>query len=75
MKVVVWGLVILLLISHQDNWLWENTTLVGGFMPITLLFHACISLAAGGTWFLATKFAWPAHLEDSADQDQGGSDA
>lgn len=63
MKYVVWGLVVLLIILHQDVWLWDNDTLVWGFMPITLLYHACISLAAGFTWFLATKFAWPEILE------------
>lgn len=65
MKYVVWGLVLLLIILHQDVWLWDNDTLVAGFMPITLLYHACISLAAGTTWYLATKFAWPAIADDS----------
>ena len=68
MKYVVWGLVVLLIILHQDVWLWENGTLVGGFMPITLLYHACISLAAGFTWFLATKFAWPTVMDDSSEE-------
>lgn len=66
MKKVVWGLVALLVILHQDIWFWENDTLVAGFMPITLLYHACISLAAGFTWFLATKFAWPEELKVDA---------
>ena len=56
---VVWAAVILLLILHQDNWLWDNSTLVFGFMPSTLLYHAGISLAATVTWFLATQYAWP----------------
>ncbi len=69
MKYVVWGLVVLLIILHQDVWLWDNDTLVFGFMPITLLYHACISMAAGFTWFLATKFAWPTILaDDSTDE-------
>ncbi|MEZ6045321.1 MAG: DUF3311 domain-containing protein [Planctomycetaceae bacterium] len=59
MKYVVWGQVLILLILHQDNWLWENDKLVFGFMPIGLLYHAGISLAAAITWFLATLFAWP----------------
>lgn len=59
MKKVVWGLVVLLIVLHQDVWLWDNDTLVAGFMPITLLFHAGISVAAAVTWFLATKHAWP----------------
>ena len=72
MKIVVWGLVVLLLVLHQDNWLWDNDTLVFGFVPMTLLFHAGISVAAGMTWFLATKFAWPTYLEDPSGS-EGGS--
>ena len=64
MKYVVWGLVVLLVILHQDVWLWDNDTLVGGFMPITLLYHAGISLGAGMIWFLATKYAWPLVSEE-----------
>ena len=53
----------LLVILHQDNWLWEDDRLVFGFLPITLLYHAGISLGAGITWYLATVFAWPQGLE------------
>lgn len=63
---VVWGLVLLLLIVHQDNWLWNNDTLVFGFIPIGLFFHACISVAASITWFLAVQFTWPLDLHDDA---------
>ena len=63
MKNIVWGMVVLLIILHHDLWLWDDTTLVGGFMPLPLLYHACISLAAGFTWFLAIHFAWPADLD------------
>ncbi|MDG2219975.1 MAG: DUF3311 domain-containing protein [Rubripirellula sp.] len=52
-------LVVLLLIAHQDNWFWTDDTLVLGFMPIGLFWHVCISLAAAGTWWLATRIAWP----------------
>lgn len=60
---LVLGLVVLLLIVHQDNWLWENNTLVFGVMPIGLFFHACVSIAASVTWFIATRVAWP--LDDA----------
>ncbi len=61
---VVWGLVVLLIILHQDFWFWEDGTLVFGFIPVGLFYHACISIAASITWFLATIFAWPGELED-----------
>lgn len=75
MRIVVWLIIAVLLIVHQDNWLWEDTTLVWGFMPIALLYHAGISLAAGITWFLATLFCWPAELEEAAAAEDGGAQA
>lgn len=59
MKSVVWGLIVLLILVHQDVWFWSDNSLVFGFMPITLVFHAGISIAASITWYLATKYCWP----------------
>ncbi|TWT75188.1 DUF3311 domain-containing protein [Allorhodopirellula solitaria] len=56
---IIAALVILLLILHQDNWFWTDGTLVFGFLPIGLFWHACISIGASLTWFLSTKIAWP----------------
>ncbi len=56
---IITALVVLLLILHQDNWFWESKTLVFGFMPIGLFWHACISIGASLTWALATVIAWP----------------
>ncbi len=71
----VWIMILLLLILHQDNWLWNNDTLVGGFMPIGLFYHACISLAAGAVWWIATKFYWPAELDLNTAFDSNTSEA
>lgn len=79
MKYVVWGLVVFLLIVHQDIWFWDDPTLVFGFMPIGLLYHFGISLAAAFTWYLATLFCWPEHLEEEtlevAEHDHRAADA
>lgn len=53
------GLVVALLILHQDNWFWTDDTLVFGFMPIGLFYHSIISIAASSVWFLSTRIAWP----------------
>ena len=63
MKYVIWTMVLILLIAHQDNWNWYDDTLVWGVVPIGLFYHACISLAAGFTWWLATLFMWPKELD------------
>ena len=68
MRRLVWILAILLAILHQDLWWWDSTTMVFGFMPIGLFYHALFSVAAGGLWALAVKFAWPTHLEEWADE-------
>lgn len=59
MSKLVWALVALLIVLHQDNWFWEDTRLVFGFMPVALLYHMGISTGAAIAWFLATKFCWP----------------
>jgi hypothetical protein len=71
-SLIIAGLVILLLILHQDNWFWTDDTLLFGFMPIGLFWHACISIAASLTWYLATKIAWP-HVEP--EPAAGGTDS
>lgn len=60
---------------HQDVWFWSDATLVFGFMPIGLLYHACFSVAAGLLWLAAVKFAWPHRLEQWADLGDGDADA
>lgn len=64
MKYFVSGLVVLLIILHQDIWFWSDRYLVFGFIPIGLAYHAGISIAAAFVWFLATQFAWPEGLDD-----------
>ncbi|HUG19049.1 MAG TPA: DUF3311 domain-containing protein [Planctomycetaceae bacterium] len=63
-RLIISALVLLLLVLHQDNWNWENSNLVFGFVPVTLFYQMCISLGAGAVWFLATRIAWPDDLEE-----------
>ena len=69
---VIIGLVIVLLIAHQDNWFWTDDTAVFGFLPIGLAYHAGLSIAASFVWFLATRIAWPL---DDVDDDLLGEPA
>ena len=67
MKYVVWGLILSLVVIHQDIWNWDNESLVFGFVPITLAYHAGISIAASVVWLIAATMAWPDYLEDSTE--------
>ncbi|MCP4848078.1 MAG: hypothetical protein GY899_09060 [Verrucomicrobiaceae bacterium] len=69
-KGIIVGLAILLGILHQDFWNWDDPSLVFGFMPIGLFYHACFSLAAVVLWLFAIKYAWPTKLVEWAEQDE-----
>ena len=59
MKALVWSLVALLVVLHQDVWFWDDDGLALGFLPVALVYHACISVAASAVWLLAVNVAWP----------------
>ncbi len=63
MRKLIYGLVILLAILHQDFWWWDNKALVFGFMPLGLFYHTVFSCLAALVWFGATKLAWPSEIE------------
>lgn len=60
MKTVIWLVLVALVLLHHDYWFWDDPTLVGGWMPVGMLYHIGLSLAASAFWFAAVKFAWPA---------------
>ena len=68
MKWVVYSMVVVLAILHQDFWNWDNATLVLGFLPMGLAYHMLFSVLAAVVWALAVKFAWPSHVEAWADE-------
>ncbi|TWU55813.1 DUF3311 domain-containing protein [Rubripirellula reticaptiva] len=70
MKKVIWGLILLLVVLHQDIWNWDNDRLVFGIIPVTLAYHACISIAASAVWLTAALTAWPDHLEDESESSE-----
>ena len=59
MKRVVWILIVVLMVLHQDIWFWHDGRLILGFMPLGLVYHIGLSIAAAVVWLLATRFAWP----------------
>ena len=61
-------LALALAILHQDFWFWDSDTLVLGFLPIGLAYHAMYSIVAACLWALAIKIAWPHHLEAVAEE-------
>jgi hypothetical protein len=62
-----------LFLLHHDFWNWNNTSLVLGFMPVGLAYHAGYSMVAGLFWHLVTRFAWPHSIEKWADEPNDSS--
>ncbi len=74
MKRVIYGLIILLAVLHQDFWWWDDSeTLILDFLPIGLAYHAGVSAAAAVLWALAVKYCWPADVDSAGSlQEEGG---
>lgn len=70
MRKIVFGLVILLAILHQDFWYWNDGTLVFGFMPIGLFYHIMFSIASGCVWALAVVYAWPEEIIEEVEAEK-----
>ena len=54
---------VVLAVLHQDVWNWDNASLVFGFMPVGLAYHALYSLVVAAFWAVVMKMAWPHELE------------
>lgn len=59
LKYLIWMLVGVLIVLHQDYWQWDDATLDFGFLPRALTYHVGISIAAAIVWVLAVQFCWP----------------
>jgi len=64
MKIILYVMVIVLALFHQDFWNFDNNTLVFGFLPTGLAYHAAYTIFAVILWLLFIKFAWPNDNED-----------
>ena len=69
MKSLIIFLVVLLLVLHNDIWFWDDESLLLGFLPIGLAYHAAFSVSAALLWLIAGKVAWPHKLEQWANSD------
>jgi len=67
MKWLLSLLVVAVYVLHQDFWNWHDKTLVFGFLPIGLAYHAVYCVAASITLAILVKFAWPSRLEEEVE--------
>lgn len=65
MKWLLVVVVVAVLALHHDWWLWTDKSLVFGFVPIGLAYHAAYALVASLVMWLLVKFAWPREIEEA----------
>jgi hypothetical protein len=59
MKIFAWILVLALLIAHQDYWNWDSDLRMFYGLPIGLVYHIGLSIAAAVVWWIVCLEAWP----------------
>jgi hypothetical protein len=69
MKWILALLVIAVYLLHQDYWNWTDKSLVFGFMPKGLAYHAGYSFLAAVMMWILVKAAWPEQLERSVPEE------
>jgi hypothetical protein len=69
MKWLLTLMVIGVYVLHQDIWNWHDRTLVLGFLPIGLAYHAGFSLLAAVMMAVLVRYAWPGHLEEEVPEE------
>lgn len=67
---LLFGLLALFVVLHNDLWWWSDATFVLGF-PIALTYHLAYCLAAAALMALLVRFAWPHHLDDAENEGEG----
>jgi hypothetical protein len=60
----------ILALLHHDFWLWDNGSLVAGFIPAGLAYHAIFSVVASLVWALVVYLAWAAITADEQSTDR-----
>lgn len=73
MKAALFVLVVAVIALHQDFWFWTDRSLVFGFLPVGLAYHAGYAVLASVTMALLVKFLWPSRLDDDAAEEGGAA--
>lgn len=73
-RTILYFSLLLLFVLHQDFWFWDDASLLLGFLPVGLAYHAFYSLATSLLMYLLVTHAWPDEAEAFAEggrEDEG----
>jgi hypothetical protein len=71
-RTMLYACLFVLFVLHQDFWLWDDSTLLAGFLPVGLAYHALYCIVTGLLMYLLVTQAWPDETETFA---EGGADS
>jgi hypothetical protein len=62
-RTTLYAALLLLALLHQDFWFWEDSTLLLGFLPVGLAYHAFYCIVTSLLMYLLVTRAWPGEAE------------
>lgn len=63
---ILYLLLILIYLLHNDLWFWHNPGIVLG-LPVGLLYHILYCVFSSFVLYILVKSAWPKYLQESKD--------
>jgi len=74
-RTVLYLSLFILFLIHQDSWFWDDPTMLLGFVPVGLAYHAVYCVVSSIVWYLVVTRNWPheaeAFAEGRADEEAG----
>ena len=68
-RTTLYAALLILALLHHDFWLWDDSTLLLGFLPVGLAYHALYCIATSLLMYLLVTRAWPDEAEAFANND------
>jgi hypothetical protein len=62
-RTTLYAALVILVLLHQDFWFWDDSTLLLGFLPVGLVYHALYCIATSLLMYLLVTRAWPDEAE------------
>lgn len=70
---LIGGLVLVLLVLHQDYWQWDRNEILFGFLPYTLAWNIGLSVITAIVWLFVCTVLWPAEEGVMIDESESGA--
>lgn len=75
MRKLLYAVLVILALLHQDFWNWDRAHLYFGFLPSGLAYHAAYTLVVVFFWILVVRFAWPHEVERFVEEGEAAEDS